>query len=269
MHVLTQASETLTFPGLQAEPVPSILRGFSAPVILDFDYSDEQLLTLLAHDTDPFNRWEAGQRLAVSRAIALHHGRRARRATSGWTTPTSTRCAAILRHPTLDAAFKELVLTLPAETYLAEQLDVVDPQRIHAVREAMREQLAQALYDDWQWACEAHRETGAYQPDAGLLGPPRAGGPGAHAPVPGRAAQRRHGVAGQGAAALQGRGQHDRPLQRAGRAGDQPATSWRRRRLQSFHAIFKNEPLVLDKWFCAAGRRAGPRRQHPAASSSS
>ena len=49
---------------------------------------------------------------------------------------------AVLRHPTLDAAFKELVLTLPSETYIAEQLDVVDPQRIHAVREAMREQLA-------------------------------------------------------------------------------------------------------------------------------
>ena len=51
--------------------MPSILRGFSAPVILEFDYSDEQLLTLLAHDTDPFNRWEAGQRLAVNRALAF------------------------------------------------------------------------------------------------------------------------------------------------------------------------------------------------------
>ncbi|MGV2481762.1 UNVERIFIED_CONTAM: aminopeptidase N C-terminal domain-containing protein, partial [Salmonella enterica subsp. enterica serovar Weltevreden] len=58
----------------------------------------------------------------------------------------------VLRHPQLDAAFKELVLTLPSETYLAEQRDVVDPQRIHAVREAMRAQLAQALHDDWQWA---------------------------------------------------------------------------------------------------------------------
>ena len=165
MHVFTQASETLSFPGLQAEPVPSILRGFSAPVILEFDYSDEQLLTLLAHDTDPFNRWEAGQRLAVNRAIGF-----IREAA----TPHDIRLDSayidamrtILRHPTLDAAFKELVLTLPAETYLAEQLDVVDPQRIHAVREAMREHLAQALYDDWQWAWEAHRENGAYQPDA-------------------------------------------------------------------------------------------------------
>jgi aminopeptidase N len=72
----------------------------------------------------------------------------------------------VLRHPTLDAAFKELVLTLPSETYIAEQLDVVDPQRIHAVREAMREQLAQALAPDWQWAFDAHRQNGGYRPDS-------------------------------------------------------------------------------------------------------
>ena len=57
--------------------MPSILRGFSAPVILEFDYSDEQLLTLLAHDTDPFNRWEAGQRLAREPGPRLHRAARA------------------------------------------------------------------------------------------------------------------------------------------------------------------------------------------------
>jgi aminopeptidase N len=72
---------------------------------------------------------------------------------------------AVLRHPALDAAFKELVLTLPSETYIAEQLDVVDPQRIHAVREAMREQLAHALHSDWAWAFDTHKDNGAYRPD--------------------------------------------------------------------------------------------------------
>ena len=71
----------------------------------------------------------------------------------------------VLRHPTLDAAFKELVLTLPSETYIAEQLEVVDPQRIHAVREAMRAQLADALQADWEWAFETHKDNGAYRPD--------------------------------------------------------------------------------------------------------
>ena len=67
--VLTEATHTLTFTGVDAEPVPSLLRGFSAPVALDIDYTDAQLLTLLAHDTDAFNRWEAGQRLALRFAI--------------------------------------------------------------------------------------------------------------------------------------------------------------------------------------------------------
>jgi aminopeptidase N len=71
----------------------------------------------------------------------------------------------VLRHPTLDAAFKELVLTLPSETYIAEQLDVVDPQRVHAVREAMRLQLALALQTTGKWAYEHHQDTGAYRPD--------------------------------------------------------------------------------------------------------
>ena len=71
----------------------------------------------------------------------------------------------VLKHPTLDAAFKELVLTLPSETYISEQLTTVDPQSVHAVREAMRLQLATDLHADWVWAFEAHRDNGIYQPD--------------------------------------------------------------------------------------------------------
>jgi aminopeptidase N len=67
--VLTEASQTLVFAGLKAAPVPSLLRGFSAPVQLDIELTDAQLLTLLAHDEDAFNRWEAGQRLALRTAI--------------------------------------------------------------------------------------------------------------------------------------------------------------------------------------------------------
>src|SRR4051812_12395614 len=158
LHVLTQATETLTFPGYSAEPVPSLLRGFSAPVILDYDYSDQQLLALLAHDTDPFNRWEAAQRLATGRALTFIHSDTGVQLDA----PYLDAMRAVLRHPGLDAAFKELVLTLPGETYIAEQLDVVDPQRIHGVRETMREQLARALAADWEWAYEAHQDSGAY-----------------------------------------------------------------------------------------------------------
>ncbi|HZY16285.1 MAG TPA: aminopeptidase N, partial [Ramlibacter sp.] len=161
MHVLTQASETLTFADCASEPVPSLLRGFTAPVILEYDYSDRQLLTLLAHDGDPFNRWEAAQRLGTGRALAfIRAGGEVR-----LDAPYIEAMRSVLRHPELDAAFKELVLTLPAETFLAEQLEQVDPQRIHAVREAMREQLAQALVADWEQAFETHQDSGAYRPD--------------------------------------------------------------------------------------------------------
>ena len=152
----------------------------------------------------------------------------------------------VLRHPALDAAFKDLVLTLPAETYIAEQLDVVDPQRIHAVREEMRQQLAQALYADWNGPSSAQGQR-RLPPDPVSSGRRALAGPGAHPPVPGcvRAAT----PCGRASLpALQGRLQHDRPLQRAGGpGGERPRAA--AQALQRFHAMFKGEALVLDKWF--------------------
>jgi aminopeptidase N len=247
MHVLTQESETLTFPGYTSEPVPSLLRGFSAPVILECDYTDEQLLTLLAHDTDPFNRWEAGQRLATSRALAFIRGTGDR---SAWVLDEAFLDAmrSVLRHPDLDAAFKELVLTLPGETYIAEQLDVVDPQRIHQVREAMREQLATALHADWEQAFEANQVHGAYSPDAVSSGRRALAGLAlTHLCIaarssgdtvwPGRAYQRF-----KDASNMTDRFNALAALVTAG--SDLAAQA-----LQRFHAMFKDEPLVLDKWF--------------------
>jgi aminopeptidase N len=245
--VLTQETETLTFVNLDAEPVPSILRGFSAPVVLEFAYSDAHLLTLLAHDEDPFNRWEAGQRLALRLALQAIQAQGAVSA-EPLDGAFIEAMRAVLRHPALDAAFKELVLTLPSETYISEQLDVVDPQRVHAVREAMREQLALALHDDWVWAFEAHRDTGAYQPDPLSTGrraltgmaltmlclTARASG----SPVwPGKTLQRFKDAGNMtdrfnALAALVVSGH---PL-----ASDA---------LARFHRLFRNEALVLDKWF--------------------
>ena len=248
MHVLTQASETLNFPGLAGEPVPSILRGFSAPVVLEFDYADHQLLALLANDTDPFNRWEAGQRLAVNRALEFIAQPGLSAGDIRLDAPYIEAMRTVLRHPLLDAAFKELVLTLPAETYIGEQLDTVDPQRVHLVREAMREQLAQALFDDWQWAFEAHRENGAYRPDAVSSGRRALAGlalthlclaarRSADTVWPGKAYQRFKDAGNM----------TDRfnALAALVTSGHELATG----ALQRFHTLFAGEPLVLDKWF--------------------
>jgi aminopeptidase N len=159
--VLAESEAFFTFTGVDEEPVPSLLRDFSAPVVLDDGLLDSELLTLLRHDSDPFNRWEAAQRLAQSRLLGAIRG----------DTPTELDDAFIaamgevLTHTELDASFKELVLTLPSEAHLAEQLDVVDPQRIHAVREAMKLQLAQALRPQWEATFEANQVRGGYSPD--------------------------------------------------------------------------------------------------------
>ena len=248
LFVMTEATQSITFNNVAEEPVPSILRGFSAPVVLDFDYTDAQLLTLLANDPDPFNRWEAGQRLALRSAINCIAGS----ADTTGATPLNDAyidaMRAVLRHPTLDAAFKELVLTLPSETYIAEQLEVVDPQRIHAVRDAMRLQLAAALQADWEWAFDTHKDNGAYRPDpvssgrralAGLalsflnLAAVQSG----DTIWPGKTLQRFKDASNM----------TDRFNALAALVGSGHALA--AQALARFHALFKDEALVLDKWF--------------------
>ncbi len=253
--VMTQASEVLQFIHVDAEPVPSILRGFTAPVILEFDYTQAQLLTLLAHDNDPFNRWEAAQRLGLQYAmqlLSLHaditKGIGKSDIDNFCASPFVAALRSVLRHPELDAAFKELVLTLPSESYIAEQIDTVNPHAIHTVREAMRSALATALHDDWAWAFEAHQNHGGYQPDAVSSG------------------RRALANLAQGMLCLAARDNNDTvwpgktyqrfkdasnmtdrfgalsALVHSGHALATPA-------LEKFYVLFKDEALVLDKWF--------------------
>jgi len=164
--VLDSPSQSWIFDDFDAPPVPSLLRGFSAPVVLDDGLTESELLVLLAHDSDPFNRWEAGQRLALAQMLpALGHDGPVRLADSFVEAMRS-----VLRHPTLDPAFKELVLILPSEGYVAELVTPVDPQRIHTVREQFRGQLAGQLHADWVWAYDEHQVREAYQPTPAQAG---------------------------------------------------------------------------------------------------
>jgi aminopeptidase N len=246
--VLTEPQQSVTFEHVAEMPVPSILRGFSAPVVLDFDYSDEQLLTLLAHDSDAFNRWEAGQRLALRSAINSIASTEANTLATPLNEAYIAAMRSVLRHPTLDAAFKELVLTLPSETYIAEQLEVVDPQRIHAVREAMRMQLATALHADWEWAFAVHENNGGYRPDPVSSGRRALAGMALNflclaatqsgdTVWPGKTLQRF-----KDAGNMTDRFNALQALVNSGHALAPQA-------LARFHALFKDEALVLDKWF--------------------
>jgi aminopeptidase N len=248
LFVMTQAQQSITFVNVAEEPVPSILRGFSAPVVLDFDYTDAQLLTLLANDPDPFNRWEAGQRLAVRSAIVSIADDAGVTRAEVLNDAYIAAMQAVLRHPTLDAAFKELVLTLPSETYIAEQLEVVDPQRVHAVREAMRLQLAKRLQADWEWVYSTHQDSGGYSPDALSSGRRALAGMAlsqlclnavdcGDSVWPGKTLQRF-----KDAANMTDRFNALSALVSSGHALAEPA-------LARFHTLFKDEALVLDKWF--------------------
>ena len=158
--VLEQAEQSFVFENVAAAPVPSLLRGFSAPVRLDDGLSDAERLVLLAHDTDPFNRWEAAQQLMVNRLLpAITEGRE-----PVLDEALAQALAAVLAHPTLDPAFKALVLSPPSETYLAEQLASADPQRVHTVREQWRAQLAARLHEGWQAAWAGHQVAEGYAP---------------------------------------------------------------------------------------------------------
>jgi aminopeptidase N len=120
-------------------------------VVLHDQLDDAALLTLLAHDTDPFNRWEAGQRLGLRRLLGALAGD----APAALDAAYVQALRSVLRDPALDAAFKALVLALPSEAYVAEQLTRIDPQRIHAVRETLLGQIAEQLQADWAAAYDA------------------------------------------------------------------------------------------------------------------
>ena len=132
--------QTFRFTGVSARPVPSLLRGFSAPVRLESDLSRQDLTFLMAHDSDPFARFEAGQTLAVKICMELIADYQA-----GDGLELDPDFAAAF-HKNLgtadDKAFQAEMLTLPAESYLAQQMEVIDVDAIHAARQFLRRALA-------------------------------------------------------------------------------------------------------------------------------
>jgi aminopeptidase N len=155
---LKRPEESFVFP-VKQKPVASLLRGFSAPVILNYPYSEADLLHLMARDDDPFNRWEAGQRLATTVILEKN----------GLPPKAFVEAARnVLRDP--NAAFVAEVLMLPSETFLAEQVELVDPDRLHESRNSLRRVLAKALKEELLSKYRALQSKGAYSPDAESIG---------------------------------------------------------------------------------------------------
>ncbi|WEN15756.1 aminopeptidase N [Rhodanobacter sp. AS-Z3] len=138
--VLRQIEQSFVFSGVAARPVPSLLRGFSAPVLLECDYPPADLALLLAHDVDGFNRWEAGQQLAARAYENLRDGA-SESALLAW----SEALAGLFDNAAIDDALLADLLTPPGEIELAERESSIDPAHIHHLRQTLQQRLAERL----------------------------------------------------------------------------------------------------------------------------
>jgi aminopeptidase N len=166
---LRKAEETFVFADLPGEPVPSLLRGFSAPVKLKMDRSDDEIMFLMANDTDEFNRWDACQQMAVKTVLAL-----VREHQAGKELVLNSRFIDAFRktleNTTLDHGFLAVALILPAETYLAEFMDEIDPTAVHEARRFVVRTLASRMKDDFLELYTALRDDGPYRLDPASVG---------------------------------------------------------------------------------------------------
>ncbi|MEJ7805825.1 MAG: aminopeptidase N, partial [Telluria sp.] len=240
---LTEAAHSFHFSGVREAPTPSILRDFSAPVVLEYDYSDTELLHLFSHDSDAVNRWEAGQRLAMARLLKLT----AAVAGGGKLELDSTFVDAmrtILSDQSLDAGFREQALLLPSESMIADQVDVVNPQAIHLARQFVRRITGVALRAELLAQYKANQTPGSYSPDAVSAG--KRG-------LKNLALAYMAAEPDAGAIAL-AQDQYDN----AGNMTDRVAALVAlihagadsvQESLQRFYTEFESEALVIDKWF--------------------
>lgn len=170
---LTEPKHTFTITDLQASSVPSMLREFSAPVILETDLSFDELAFLMSHDDDPFNRWEAGQKYATDVILTMidtiAKGKTA--------TPPKAFIKAwgnVLAAPMKDLNFKAEALRLPSEVIIAESLSPIDPEAIHSARSKLIRSLAKAHADTIEEVFtsteQALNKSDGFSPDAEFAG---------------------------------------------------------------------------------------------------
>ncbi|HEZ1482993.1 TPA: aminopeptidase N [Neisseria meningitidis] len=167
--LLTEAEQTFQFEGVTEAVVPSLLRGFSAPVHLNYPYSDDDLLLLLAHDSDAFTRWEAAQTL-YRRAVAANLAA----LSDGIGLPKHEKLLAavekVISDDLLDNAFKALLLGVPSEAELWDGTENIDPLRYHQAHEALLDTLAAHFLPKWhelnRQAAKQENQSYEYSPEA-------------------------------------------------------------------------------------------------------
>jgi aminopeptidase N len=244
--VLGEPSQSVTFQGIEEPTLLSINRGFSAPVVLSVERRPGELELLAQADSDPFARYEAIQELMMRALVAGARGRPSDSAA------VVEAIGATLRSNALDPALKAEAIILPSDSLIADRMDVVDPDAIHAARDGLRQAVGATLSGE---LLAAHRSDGAEGHDLG----PRAKGirrlrSVALGLISAAEPQRAAGLA---------KTQFDKADNMTDRQGalgvlaslDAPE---RGQALSDFYERFKTDPLVLDKWFAlqAAAQRS-------------
>lgn len=243
VFMLDGESDSLTFTNIPQRPAPSVFRDFSAPVKVALDLSNDELLVLLRHDTDAFNRWQAAQSVALRLLVRLS---KHEKVDGPEIAALAAALGSFLESDALrDPAFAALVLTQPGEAEIAQEIaSEVDPDAVHRARTDLRRHLAQAntpllrrLYDDLA-------DAGAYSPDAASAG---------------RRALRNIALELLSAAdRFLGEELAGAQFKAAANMTDRLAAlntlttipgKARENALASFGERYRDEPLVLDKWF--------------------
>ncbi|MCP1335876.1 aminopeptidase N [Futiania mangrovi] len=166
---LTGESHRFVFEGVDRRPIPSLFRGFSAPVRLETGLGEAEDLKLLAADPDPFNRWEAGQRHGRRRLLALMGEALVQKPFSG-DPDFCEGLGAVLADEALDPAFKALALQMPTAHAIVQEVTDADPDAIFAARQALQAEIASHLKAPLLAAYERLSGAGDYSPDAADAG---------------------------------------------------------------------------------------------------
>jgi aminopeptidase N len=242
MLLLTDTQQNFVFDDFAERPVPSLLRGFSAPVRLS-GVALAQLQFLAAHDTDPFVRWESGQQYATHLLLGMAEAWR-REEAPALAQGLIDALAAILRDADVDPAFAAEAMSLPSESFLADQMPVADVDAIHAVRDSARIAIGRALRGELRAGYERLTDRGSYRIDG---------------PAIGRRALRNACLAylaaggdAEGIALAKAQfdaGQNMTDVLAALAVLSASDTAEREAALDAFHARWRADDLVLDKWF--------------------
>ena len=240
---LTEAEQTFEFESVGTRPIPSLLRNYSAPVRLKIERDRETLAFLMAHETDAFNRWDAGHTLASQLLLEL---------AACWAQGQeleldglySQAFGRILSDGGLDASLKALALTLPPERILGQDMEVIDPDALHAAREFMRRSLALEHLEQIESLWEKAQDSGPHRSDRESIDRRRFAN-----------CLLAYAVAGGSEKAIERAGQQ---LGQANNMTDAQAalvclletdSPLRESGLEDFYRRWHGVPVVLDKWF--------------------